>query len=283
MVFQFEHVSLDFGTDRYDLRELSLPALKASLAAWQHGLAEGGWNSLYFGNHDQPRSVSRFGDDGVHREASAKTLATVLHLHRGTPYVYQGDELGMTNAPFTSAADYRDIEAVNFYAEAATRGDTDLTALLAAMGAMSRDNARTPVQWDASPGAGFTTGAPWLAVNPNHTEINAAAQVGKPDSVLEHYRRLIELRHTEPVITDGNFELLLPDHPTVWAFLRSGAAAELLIAANLSGEPVTVAVQLQGDWSGAVAVIASHPEAPRPDPAALSLRAWESVVWRRPR
>ena len=223
MVFQFEHVRLDQGAHKYDLRPLRLPALKASMAAWQTGLAERGWNSLYLGNHDQPRSVSRFGDDSpAHRAASAKTLATVLHLHRGTPYVYQGDELGMANSPFTAITDYRDIQALRFYAEAAARGDVDLPALLAAMGRMSRDQGRTPVQWDASPGAGFTTGTPWLAINPDHTQVNAAAQVGDPGSVFEHYRRLIALRHTDPVVTDGEFELLLPDHPSVWAFVRRG-------------------------------------------------------------
>jgi oligo-1,6-glucosidase len=210
MVFQFEHVQLDFGAHKYDLRPLKLPDLKASMAAWQAGLAGRGWNSLYFGNHDQPRSVSRFGDDGAHRVASAKTLATVLHLHQGTPYVFQGDELGMANSPFTAITDYRDIETLRFYAEAAERGDADLPALLLAMGTMSRDQGRTPVQWDSSPGAGFTSGTPWLAINPDHVEVNAAAEVGDPDSVFEHYRRLIALRHADPVVIHGDFELLLP-------------------------------------------------------------------------
>ena len=283
MVFQFEHVSLDFGATRFEPRELSLPALKASMAAWQSGLAERGWNSLYWGNHDQPRAVSRFGDDGEHREASAKTLATVLHLHRGTPYVYQGDELGMTNAPFTAAGEYRDIESVNFYAEAVRRGDVDLPALLAAMGRMSRDQARTPMQWDASPGAGFTTATPWLAINPNHTEVNAAAQVDDPDSVFAHHRRLIELRHSEPVVTDGDFELLLGDHPTVWAFLRHGQDADLLVAANLSSTPVPVGLPLDGEWGTATPVVASHPQLPTRPPTDLVLQAWESLVWRRTR
>ena len=170
MVFQFEHVQLDVGADKFHLRPLHLRDLKASLANWQAGLAGRGWNSLYWGNHDQPRAVSRFGDDGVHRVASAKTLATVLHLHQGTPYVYQGDELGMANAPFAAIGDFRDIETLNYYAQAAARGDVDLAALLAAMRKMSRDQARTPVQWDASPNAGFTTGTPWLAVNPDYPE-----------------------------------------------------------------------------------------------------------------
>jgi oligo-1,6-glucosidase len=278
MVFQFEHVRLDFGAHRYDPLPLELPALKRSLATWQEGLAERGWNSLYFGNHDQPRAVSRFGDDGAHRVASAKTLATVLHLHRGTPYVFQGDELGMANAPFGTIDDYRDIQALNFHADAVARGDVDLTALLAAMGRMSRDHGRTPVQWDASPHAGFTTGTPWIAVNPDHVEVNAAAQVDDPDSVFAHHRRLIDLRHTDPVVTDGDFALLLPDHPTVWAFLRRGADAQLLVAANLSAGDVAVDLPLESDWSGAEVVLANLPDAPGPvNPV---LRPWESVVWR---
>src|SRR6201996_6705748 len=164
MVFQFEHVDLDHGAHRYDPRPLRLPELKASLAAWQAGLAGRGWNSLYWGNHDQPRSLSRFGDDGPHRVASAKTLATVLHLHQGTPYVYQGDELGMANSPFTAITDFRDIQALRFHASAAERDDADLAALLLAMGRMGRDQGRTPVQWDASPAAGFTAGTPWIGV-----------------------------------------------------------------------------------------------------------------------
>jgi oligo-1,6-glucosidase len=281
MVFQFEHVSLDFGTQRYDLRGLKLPALKASMAAWQAGLADRGWNSLYFGNHDQPRSVSRFGDDGKYRVASAKALATVLHLHRGTPYVYQGDELGMANAPFAAIADYRDIQALNFYADAAARGDVDLTALLVAMARMSRDNGRTPVQWDASPGAGFTSGTPWIAINPDHAEFNAATQVSDPGSVYEHYRQLIALRHTDPVVTEGDFELLLPDHPAIWAFLRRGRDAELLVAANFSADVAKVPLPLDDGWADAEVVLANLPgELLRPLPD-LELRPWESVIWRR--
>jgi oligo-1,6-glucosidase len=281
MVFQFEHVQLDIGAHKYDLRPLQVPALKASMADWQAGLAGRGWNSLYFGNHDQPRSVSRFGDDGEHRVASAKTLATVLHLHQGTPYVYQGDELGMANSPFAAIGDYRDIQAVNFYHEAAARADADLPALLLAMARMSRDQGRTPVQWDASPGAGFTAGTPWIAINPDYAEVNAAAEVGDPNSVFEHYRQLIALRHADPVVTDGDFELLLPDHPAIWAFLRRGAEAELLVAANFSSDVVKAPLPLDGDWAAAAVVLANLPDAPlRPLPD-LELRPWESVVWRR--
>jgi oligo-1,6-glucosidase len=279
MVFQFQHVSLDIGTNKFDPVRLELPALKASMGAWQTGLNERGWNSLYFGNHDQPRSVSRFGDDSPqHRVASAKTLATVLHLHRGTPYVYQGDELGMANSPFTVISDYRDIEALRFYAEATERGD-DLAALLLAMAKMSRDQARTPVQWDASPGAGFTAGTPWLAINPDHVTVNAAAQVDDPDSVFAHYQRLIALRHEDPVVTDGDFELLLPEHPVIWAFLRRTPDAQLLVAANFSAEPADVSLPLDSAWTGARLVLSSH-DTPSQPPPGLALRPWESAVWR---
>ncbi|SDQ03954.1 alpha-glucosidase [Quadrisphaera sp. DSM 44207] len=284
MVFQFEHVTLDIGDHRYDLRPLSLPALKGSMAAWQHGLAERGWNSLYLGNHDQPRAVSRFGDDSPeHRAASAKTLATVLHLHRGTPYVYQGDELGMRNAPFTEIGHYRDVWALNVHAEASLRGEADLAALVEALGRAGRDHARTPVQWDASPGAGFTTGTPWIDVNPDAAEVNAAAQVDDPDSVFAHHRRLIDLRHSDPVVTEGDFELLLPEHPSVWAFVRRGSDADLLVAANLSSQDVPVDLPLDGDWTAAAPVVAVLPQPPSAPSAGLVLRPWESVVWRRAR
>jgi oligo-1,6-glucosidase len=284
MVFQFEHVRLDIGADKFDLRPLQLVALKGSMAAWQEGLAGRGWNSLYWSNHDQPRPVSRFGDDGAHRVASAKTLATVLHLHQGTPFVYQGDELGMANTPFAAIGDYRDIQTLNYYATAAARGDVDLSALLAAMGRMSRDQGRTPVQWDASPNAGFTSGTPWIAINPDHVQVNAAAQVGQPGSVFEHYRQLIALRHADPVVAEGDFELLLPEHPAVWAFLRRGRDAELLVAANFSAEVVNAVLPIEGNWADAAVVLSSLPEqAPLASLPDLKLRPWESVVWRRSR
>jgi oligo-1,6-glucosidase len=284
MVFQFEHVQLDVGADKFHLRPLHLPDLKASLANWQAGLAGRGWNSLYWGNHDQPRAVSRFGDDGPHRVASAKTLATVLHLHQGTPYVYQGDELGMANAPFAALGDFRDIETLNYYAQVAARGDADLASLLAAIRKMSRDQSRTPVQWDASPNAGFTTGTPWIAVNPDYTTVNSAAEVGQPGSVFEHYRELIELRHTEPVVTDGEFELLLPDHPVIWAFVRRDRSTELLVAANFSADVTAAALPLDPDWADAAVVLTNLPDTgPLQPPPDLKLRGWESIIWRRTR
>ena len=273
MVFQFEHVKLDQGATKWEHRPLALTDLKASLGRWQEGLADVGWNSLYWNNHDQPRAVSRFGDDGEHRVAAAKMLGTVLHLHRGTPYVYQGEELGMTNAAWAGLEDFRDIESLNHYAEAVADG-ADPEAVLADLRRVGRDNARTPMQWDASAHAGFTTGDPWLAVNPNHTEINAAAARADPDSVFHHFRRLIALRHDDPVVADGDFTMLLPDDEQVYAFVRRLDGAELLVLGNFSGEPVTPDVP--ADWAAAEVVIG----APAPD-GGLALGPWEGRAYRR--
>jgi oligo-1,6-glucosidase len=281
MVFQFEHVSLDQGPGgKWDLRPLRLLDLKASFGRWQAGLAERGWNSLYWDNHDQPRAVSRFGDDGRYRVESAKLLATVLHLHRGTPYVYQGEELGMTNAPFAGPDDFRDIESVNHYRAAVATGE-DPESVLSALRLRSRDNARTPMQWDASPGAGFTTGQPWITVNPNHVEINAAAQTGDPDSVLAHYRAVIALRHAEPAVAHGDFTMLLPDDPVVYAFTRQFDATTLLVVANFSAESVAAPVPEESEWAAAELVLGNYPAG---DPAStVLLRPWEARVYRRRR
>ncbi len=278
MVFQFEHMQLDYGASKWAHQQLDLRHLKASLARWQEGLGVTGWNSLYWNNHDQPRAVSRFGDDGAHRVASAKTLATVLHLQRVTPYIYQGEELGMTNARFTRIDEYRDIESLNHYAESMA-GGADAAALLLAMGKISRDNARTPMQWDAGVNAGFTSGTPWISVNPNYLEINAATALRDESSVLYHYRRLIELRHTEPAVAFGDFTSLLPDDPAVYAFLRRLADIELLVVANFSGTAVDVPIADADAWSTA-SLLLGNLDAPASG-AGLRLRPWESRVYRR--
>jgi oligo-1,6-glucosidase len=271
MVFQFEHVQADQGATKWDIHPLRLRDLKATLNRWQTGLAEVGWNSLYWNNHDQPRAVSRFGDDGEHRVCAAKLLGTVLHLQRGTPYVYQGEELGMTNAPFAGIEDFRDIESLNHYAEAVAAGE-EPEDVLAALRTMGRDNARTPMQWDASAHGGFTTGTPWLEVNPNHAEINAEAAVADPDSVFHHYRRLIELRHTEPAVVHGDFTPLAPDDEHVYAFTRRHAGTELLVLGNFSGGTVTADVP--AEWAGAELLLSNYADAP----GDLSLRPWEARV-----
>ncbi len=279
MVFQFEHVDLDAGPGgRWDIVPFTLVDLKRSMARWQEGLAKLGWNSLYFGNHDVPRAVSRYGNDSpTHRIASAKALATVLHLHRGTPYVYQGDELGMTNSVFERAEDFRDLDSLNQYQAAIGRG-VDHDVVMSGLRRKSRDNARTPMQWDASQHAGFTTGTPWLPANPNHTEINAAAQVDDPNSVFAHHQRLIALRHDDPVVVHGAFTLLLPEHPQLYAYLRTLGDAQVLVVANLSDQPADAAVLPDAEaWLAADRVLDSGPD----DPATWVLGPWAARVRRR--
>jgi oligo-1,6-glucosidase len=272
MVFQFEHVDLDHGPTKWDLRPLRLRDLKTSLGRWQAGLAGTGWNSLYWDNHDQPRAVSRFGDDSPqYRRDSATCLATLLHLHRGTPYVYQGEELGMANHPFAGIEEFRDVESLNHYATAVA-GGADPDEVLAALRSRSRDNARTPVQWDASPSAGFTTGTPWLPVNPDHGEWNAAAQRDDPHSVLAHYRRLIALRHGDDVVALGDFTMLLPEHEEVYAFTRSLAGRTLLVVCNVGRTAYRLA-ELLPKAVGAALVLGNLPSS---DPAVLT--AWEARV-----
>jgi oligo-1,6-glucosidase len=274
MVFHFEHVQLDSDGSKWRHRPLRMRDLKASFGRWQAGLAEVGWNSLYWDNHDQPRAVSRFGDDSPeHRRASATCLATLLHLHRGTPYVYQGEELGMANFPFTGPEDFRDVESVNHYAQAVAAGE-DPDRVLAGLRYMSRDNARTPVQWDASPSAGFTTGTPWLPVNPDVAEWNAAAQRTDDGSVLAHYRRLIALRHELPVVAVGDFTMSLPEHETVYAFTRTTADDRLLVVCNVSSS-VQPLGELLPEAVPAELVLGNLPGG---DPAVL--RPWEARVLR---
>jgi oligo-1,6-glucosidase len=275
MVFQFEHVGLDMDGSKWRPRPLRMRDLKASFGRWQQGLAEVGWNSLYWDNHDQPRAVSRFGDDSPEfRRASATCLATLLHLHRGTPYVYQGEELGMANYPFTTVEEFRDVESVNHYAQAVALGE-DPAEVLGALRLMSRDNARTPVQWDASPSAGFTTGTPWLPVNPDHVEWNAAAQRADPDSVLAHHRRLIALRHEDPVVALGDFTMLLPQHEDVYAFTRCLDGDTLLVVCNLGRETYDLCDLLPAAV-GAELVLGNLG---KPDDPAV-LRPWEARVLR---
>ncbi len=281
MVFQFEHVDLDSGPHgKWDIVPMTTRDLKESLSRWQEGLADVGWNSLYLGNHDQPRCVSRFGDDSpAHRVRSATALATVLHLHRGTPYIYQGDELGMANVPFRDIDDTRDIESRNAYRAALARG-VDPEEAMGWIRYKGRDNARTPVQWDATEHAGFTTGTPWLDVNPDHVEVNAAAQVDDPDSVFAHHRRLVALRHEEPVVAHGDFTLLLREHEQVYAFLRRLDGRELLVVANLSGEGDVVAdVPDAAGWAASELVLsnAGTPE----EQGRIVLGPWEVRVHRR--
>ena len=240
MLFQFDHVGLDQqpGGSKWDLKPLDLVELKQCLARWQHALHGCGWNSLYLNNHDQPRSASRWGDGSA---ASAQCLALLTHGQQGTPFVYQGEELGLRNFPFEHIGQCRDVETLNWYREAVGERGWSEAAAMAAIRAKGRDNARTPMPWDATPGAGFSAGTPWLALNPDHGEINAALQRHDPDSVFGFYRRLIALRRECPALVEGRFELVLADHPQVFAFTRTGGGERLLVACNLSPRPAEVA------------------------------------------
>ena len=236
MVFQFEHMDLDGGDGyKWSTRKLPLVPLKKNLSKWQTGLDGAAWNSLYFCNHDQPRIVNRLGNpDDAYREASAKCIATCLHLMQGTPYIYQGEELGMTNYPFRSVEEFQDIESVNAFRELTQERGEDPASLFPKIAAKSRDNARTPMQWDDTENAGFSSGKPWMPVNPNYTKINAREQLRRADSVFCHYKKLIAMRHHFEVIVYGHYQLLLPDDPDLFVYTRDLDARRLLVVCNFS-------------------------------------------------
>lgn len=241
MVFQFGHVTQfwDEKLGKWKPKPIDWPKLKSTFATWQAALHGKGWNSLFWGNHDLPRAVSRYGDEGEHRVASAKALATVLHLMEGTPYIYQGEEIGMTNAGFTRIDQYRDVETLNFHRIQLAEGVSEADFLAGAR-ANSRDNARTPMQWSGAPAAGFTSGTPWIAVNANFPHLNVALDRADPDGVFQHYRRLIALRREHAVIRHGAFRALLPDHPALFAFERRLGPECLLVLANLSPQEAVI-------------------------------------------
>ena len=240
MVFQFEHVSQqwDEKLGKWAPKPFDLVALKRVFNRWQEALAEDGWNSLFWGNHDLPRAVSKYGNDGAYREESAKMLATVLHLMRGTPYVYQGEEFGMTNATFTRVDQLRDVESLNFL-EIQTQAGVSVEQFMAGVNANGRDNARTPMQWNSSAYAGFSTTEPWIEVNPNYTSINAKAAVADTNSIFHYYRRLIELRRSSDLIVQGSYTPLLEEHPNILAYLREWDGRRMLVLTNFSDQTQT--------------------------------------------
>ena len=233
MVFSFHHLKVDFvGNEKWVLVPFDFGKLKNILFSWQTGMSDhNAWNAVFWCNHDQPRVVSRFGDEGEYWAQSAKMLGTVVHCLRGTPYVYQGEEIGMTNAGFTSLDQYRDVESINHYHILRARGLHE-DSVYDILRVHSRDNSRTPMQWDASKNGGFTTAEPWLSVNPNHTRINAAAQVDDPNSVFAHYQKLIALRKQYDVIAYGDFAPLDETHPSVLAYTRRFHGEQLVVINN---------------------------------------------------
>jgi len=286
--FQFDHTNLlrEPG-DFYRPREWRLPEMKAVFQKWDDALAEDGWNAIFLGNHDQPRMVSSFGDDReAYRERSAKLLMTFLLTMRGTPYVYQGDELGMTNAPFETLSDFEDVSSIGDVRERVEAGE-DPETVLEHHRTLSRDNARTPMQWDATDGAGFTDGTPWLAIHPNHTSINAEAATKNPDSVYHYTRRIIALRKEHPTLVYGRYVDLLPSHENVWAYRRETDEATLLVVLNWSAEEAALSVSDLTDAgpqteSRDVGVLVSNYDDESSledaDESTVLLRPWESVI-----
>lgn len=276
MTFNFHHLKVDYpGGQKWTLAKPDYVALKGLFRHWQQGMHNRAWNALFWCNHDQPRIVSRFGDEGEYRVPAAKMLAMVLHGMQGTPYIYQGEELGMTNPHFARITDYRDVESHNMFAELRTAG-RDADELLAILASKSRDNSRTPMQWDAGANAGFTHGEPWIALCDNAREINAELALKDPDSVFYTYQSLIALRKTLPVLTWGDYQDLLPDHPSLWCYRRHWQGHTLLVVANLSRECQTWQPDAaEGEWQ---AVMSNYAETAS-RPAAMTLRPFEAVWW----
>ena len=250
------------------------------MTRWQKELEGRGWNSLYLSNHDQPRPVSRFGDDGRYRVESAKMLATFLHMLQGTPYIYQGEEIGMTNVAFESIDDYRDIETLNMYRELVEEQGVDPQLALAVVHARSRDNARTPMQWDDSPQAGFTTGTPWIKVNPNYPAINVEQALADPNSVFHYYRQLIRLRRENPIMVYGTYDLILDDHQQIYAFTRTLDDDRLLVILNFSGDAPVFELPAGLSFSGKRLLIGNYEVDEAEEIDRVALRPYEARVYR---
>ena len=277
MVFQFEHMDVDSDekAGKWTTRKMDLRNLKKILTRWQKGLQDIAWNSLYWENHDQPRSVSRFGNDSdEYREISAKMLATCIHMMQGTPYVYQGEELGMTNCPFNTLDNFRDLESINAFHELTEQGKMTEEDMMAAIGYKGRDNARTPMQWDDSAYAGFSTATPWIMVNPNYTKINAKDQINREDSVFKYYQKLIKLRHESELIVYGTYDLILDDDKDIYAYIRTLGDEKLIVYCNFSEN--TREVELPEEFTNGKVLISNYIDAKVNHE--ITLRPYEAIV-----
>lgn len=275
MIFQFEQMQLDQvpGEQKWDLKPLELRELKQAFAKWQKALEGKGWNSLFWNSHDLPRIVSRWGNDKEYRVESAKMLATILHGMKGTPYIYQGEEIGMTNYPFSGIEDFFDVESVNMYRERKQMGYPE-EEIMKSLCAKSRDNARTPMQWDNGPGAGFTKGTPWCRVNPNYEKINAAEALKDQNSIFYYYKKLIRFRKEEPILIYGTFELLCPEDEHVFAYVREWKGKKWLVVGNFYEKSAHF------DYSGKGRVLLSNYEQEsEPRLEQMKLRPYEAAIY----
>ena len=276
MVFSFHHLKIDYKDgQKWQLQPPDLKQLRGVFKTWQEGMAaNNGWNAVFWCNHDQPRAVSRLGDDRKYWKESAKMLATSIHMLRGTPYIYQGEELGMTNPYFDQISQYRDVESIKYFRILTERGLSEKEAL-AILQARSRDNSRTPMQWDASPQAGFTSGTPWIGLPADHSRISALAEESDETSILSYYRRLIRFRKEEPVISEGDVRFILPDEEGVIAYERMLGCKKIIILCNYTAESRAV------PFDGGAFVMGSYEEAPQTDKGLLLLRPYEGCVFKR--
>lgn len=278
MVFQFEHMGIDMGPyGKWTDRRFALKDLKEVLSKWQTGMVSSGWNSLYWNNHDQPRVISRFGCDSKQwREKSGKMLATLLHMMKGTPYIYQGEEIGMTNVAFDKLEDYRDIEILNAYHDlVTTRHLLSHEEMMRGIHSKGRDNARTPMQWNDQPQAGFTTGTPWIKVNPNYVDINAKKALTNTHSIFYYYQKLIALRKSYDIIIDGDYQLLLPDDEHLFVYKRCLDKQELLVICNFTDQPQTVC--LNEEMENSILLISN--DEPTAFSKEMTLRPYEARVY----
>lgn len=278
MVFQFEHMDLDSGPEsKWNLKPLKLTDLKDNLTKWQKGLQNSGWNSLYLNNHDQPRMVSRFGDDKNYREESAKMLATLLHMMQGTPFIYQGEEIAMTNAYFPNINDYKDIETLNMYEEKVVEQEKNPEKVMEAIHAKGRDNARTPFQWDDCKHAGFTTGVPWIKVNQNYKHINAQKNINDKQSVYYYYQKLIQLRKQYDIIVYGDYELIDPSNESIFAYLRKYKNEKLLVITNFTDKYVNF--NMPNNFEAKEKLISNYLNINDKTQKVLKLRPFEAIVF----
>lgn len=282
MTFSFHHLKVDYPNgDKWTKADFNFLQLKDIMSTWQKGMYDGGgWNAVFWCNHDQPRIVSRFGNDTVYRKESAKMLATSLHMLQGTPYIYQGEEIGMTNPGFDSIDEYRDVETLNIYKLKREQGMSH-EDIMAAIQQKSRDNSRTPMQWDDTKNAGFTSGTPWISAASNYKDINVAEAMEDPESILHYYKKLIELRKQYDVITYGDYQLLLGDHPRIWAYTRNTEDEVLLTISNYYGEETEWALPEEVSFEGWTSeVLISNYGDPSQDYKRINLRPYEAVVYR---